>query len=169
MCMNVTQYPAMLRKTPVWKLINLGQFEEVGVSQTMVASLPNGLVRKARKGHFRGGTNPGVLTDQKKLTPLSFSVTDPAFVGVPLQCNGRGYQNNALHSIFSNNIFSNRILHKAHFHCCILFSILLSFVLQRSILLSSIAKQSSILFSSIAYQGSIFFWWESIIKKGCEF
>ena len=45
-------HPARLRKTPVRKLINLGQFEEVGVSQTMVASLLNGLVTKARKGHF---------------------------------------------------------------------------------------------------------------------
>ena len=101
--MNVTQYPAMLRKTPVWKLINLGQFEEVGVSQTMVASLPNGLVREARKGHFRGGTNPGVLTDQKKLTPLSFSVTDPAFVGVPLQWSGLSEQCTAQH-IFKQDI-----------------------------------------------------------------
>ena len=107
--MNVTQYPAMLRKTPVWKLINLGQFEEVGVSQTMVASLPNGLVRKARKGHFRTeGTNPGVLTDQKKLTPLSFSVTDPAFVGVPLQWSGLSEQCTTQH-IFKQYIFKQHI------------------------------------------------------------
>ena len=48
----VTHPASRLRKTPVRKLINLGQFEEVGVSQTMVASLLNGLVTKARKGHF---------------------------------------------------------------------------------------------------------------------
>ena len=54
-------YPPMLRKTPVWKLINLGQFEEVGVSQTMPASLLNGLVTKARKGHFRSRRQRGQI------------------------------------------------------------------------------------------------------------
>ena len=54
-------HPPRLRKTPVWKLINLGQFEEVGVSQTMVASLLNGLVTKARKGHFRSRRQRGQI------------------------------------------------------------------------------------------------------------
>ena len=57
---------------------------------------------------FEEGTNPGVLTDQKKLTPLSFSVTDPAFVGVPLQWSGLSEQCTAQH-IFKQDIFKQDI------------------------------------------------------------
>ena len=118
------------------------------------------------------GTNPGVLTDQKRLTPLSFSVRRPAFV------SWSGYQNNALHSTFSNSILQNSILQNGIFS---------NSIWQKSIFKQHIAKgifsayfseaywwtahsqalfcraayywaaqQSSIILSSIAYQGSIY-------------